>query len=290
MDTAFTEVARLVLRESAVMLSLPELCLQLRRILDDPDHSRKDVANVMRFDPALTARLLRIVNSPYYGLPHRVSSISQALGILGENELHNLVLVTSLMNLSKSLDTRMDIARFWKSSVYTAVLARNLSHADLPATREENFIAGLLLNIGKLPLYCKEPTLLTAIDQEMADRGCDELDAERSLAGTDHACVGAVLAESWNFPAQLVELIASHHRPRAGSDNSALPLLQLAGYFGDWHERHQGQQLTPGSRDLLDCPWSLSVPGIEVADFWDKLKASYDEHLEIFDLFCGDLH
>jgi HD-like signal output (HDOD) protein len=290
MNQAHTEAARLLLRENAVMLSLPELCVKLRRILEDPEHSRKDIAAVLRYDPALTARLLRIVNSPYYGLPYRVASISQALGILGEQELQNLVLATSLMSLSRALDTRMDITRFWKTSVYMAVLARNLCPTQLPGSREECFIAGLLLNVGKLPLYCKEPTLLAAVDGEMAKRGCDEQAAERALTGTDHALVGALLAESWNFPAQLQDLIASHHDYVIPPQQPLHTIVRLAGYFGDWHEQHQGQQLSPNSRELRECPWSLAPLGIEAPQFWDSLQRSHGEHLEVHELFCGDLH
>lgn len=290
MNTAFTDTARLLLREVAVMLSLPQICMQLRRVLDNPDHSRKDVANVMRFDPALTARLLRIVNSPYFGLPYRVSSISQALGILGEQELQNLVLVTSLMSLSKSIDTRMDITRFWRGSVYTAVLARNLGPPELPGTREELFVTGLLLNVGKLPLYCKEPSLVTAVEHEMNSRGCTEIAAERLLTGTDHCSIGAVLAESWNFPVPMQEHIGAHHDATATTSGTALHVLRLAGYFGDWHERHAGQQLSPDCQELLDCPWPLAPLGIDAPYFWQQLQNSHTEHTEVFDLFCGDLH
>lgn len=290
MNTVHTDAARLLLRENAVLLSLPQLCVELRRILQDPEHSRKDIAAVLRFDPALSARLLRIVNSPYYGLPYRVASISQALGILGEQELQNLVLVTSLVGLSKSLDTRMDIARFWKTSVYTAVLARNLCPPDLHATREECFIAGLLLNIGKLPLYCKEPTLLAAVDALMLERSCPETSAERELTGTDHAVVGELLAANWNFPQHLQHLIAAHHDATGGQADAGRVILGLAGYFGDWHEQHQGQQLHPDSRELRDCPWSLASLGIEAPKFWEQLQRSHIEHMEVHDLFCGDQH
>lgn len=290
MNTVDTDAARLLLRENAALLSLPQLCVELRRILEDPDHSRKDIVAVMRYDPALTARLLRLVNSPGYGLPYRVASISQALGILGEQELQNLVLVTSLAGLSKTLDTRMDIARFWKTSVYTAVLARNLCPPDLHGTREECFIAGLLLNIGKLPLYCKESTLLAAVDALVQERGFTETSAERELTGTDHTAVGALLADSWNFPQYLQDLIAGHHEPASGQADVSRSILGLAGYFGDWHEHHQGQQLHPDCRELRDCPWSLATLGMEAPQFWEQLQQSHIEHMEVHDLFCGDQH
>lgn len=290
MNTAYTDAARLLLQENAVLLSLPAICVQLRRVLDDPEHSRKDIAAVMRYDPALSARLLRIVNSPYYGLPNPVGTISQALGILGEQELENLVLVTSLMKLSRELDARFDITRFWKTSVYTAVLARKLCPPSLLAWREDSFVAGLLLNIGKLPLYCKEASLLAAVDQCMQTGDRDEIAAERELTGTDHAQVGAMLAESWHFPQGLRDLIREHHELLADDDRPEHCLLRLAGYFGDWHERHEGLQPGPSSRDLRNCPWSLGPLGLDAARFWELLQQSHAEYLEVHELFCGDTH
>jgi HD-like signal output (HDOD) protein len=288
MNPDYTYAAHRLLRENAVMLSLPQLCVKLRRILDDPAHSRKDVMAVMRYDPALTARLLRIVNSPYYGLPYRVASISQALGIIGEQELQNLVMVTALVSLSKTLDMRMDITRFWKTSVHTAVLARNLCPPELQGMREESFIAGLLLNIGKLVLYGKEPLLQAAVNGYMHEQGIDEITAERQLAGTDHALIGALLAHAWNFPQQLQDLIAGHHIRKNGLIGQGHTVLRLAGYFGDWHEQHQGQQLSPTTPELLDCPWSLGSLGIQSAQFWELLQRSHAEHMEIHQLFCGE--
>ena len=290
MNTAYTDAARLLLKENAVLLSLPAICVQLRRVLDDPEHSRKDIAAVMRYDPALTVRLLRIVNSPYYGLPNPVGTISQALGILGEQELENLVLATSLMKLSRELNARFDITRFWKTSVYTAVLARKLCPPSLLAWREDSFVAGLLLNIGKLPLYCKESALLAAVDAVLASGDGDEISTERQLTGTDHARVGALLAESWRLPQRLQDLIRGHHEPHADDDRPEHCLLRLAGYFGDWHERHDGMQPSPGSRDLRNCPWSLGPLGLDVPRFWELLQLSHEEYLEVHELFCGDIH
>lgn len=282
--------AQLLLRETAVLLSLPEICIRLRAVLDDPGHSRKDIAYVMRYDPALTARLLRIVNSAYYALTYRASSISQALGIVGEQELKNLVLVTSIMRLSGNLDTRMNIQQFWKHSVYAAVLARNLCTPDQQHARDEYFMAGLLLNIGKLLLYAKAPTLQIEVQSEMAKRGLAEIQVEQELTGTDHTCVGALLASNWNFPEPLVDLIATHHHPDNSRRSEAAPcLMQVAGFFSDCYE-FSGS--APGSDPdwqthfAIDC----SVLGLDKMTLHAVLQTTLEEYAEVYEVFCGDLH
>lgn len=291
MNPGYTESAKLLLRQTSVMISLPEICIRLREVLDDPEHSRKEIADVMRFDPALTARLLRIVNSAYYGLPYRVASISQALGILGEQELKNLVLVTSIMKMSKSMESRMNILQFWKNSVFAAVLARKLCSPELHGTREEYFLAGLLLNIGKLLLYAKEPGLQAAVHGEMLAANISETSAEQLLTGTDHTYVGALLANNWNFPDLLVELIAGHHQLYADeSASSAHTIMQLAGYFSDYCENNNGQLPVSGAKETLACPYDYSVLELDAERLTEILKTSHAEHLEVYEVFCGDMH
>jgi|GEM_PF-3568922 HD-like signal output (HDOD) protein len=282
--------AQLLLRETAVLLSLPEICIRLRGVLDDPGHSRKDIANVMRYDPALTARLLRIVNSAYYALPYRAASISQALGILGEQELKNLVLVTSIMKMSGNLDTRMNIQQFWKHSVYAAVLARNLYTPGQQLARDEYFMAGLLLNIGKLLLYAKAPSLQIEVQNEMAKRGLAEIRMEQELTGTDHTCVGALLANNWNFPEPLVDLIATHHEPVDNMMSEAMPcLMQLVGYFSDCYE-FSGS--VPGGEQEWQSKLSIDwpAPGFDRIALQQVLETTRTEYAEVYEVFCGDLH
>ena len=139
-----------LLMESNSLISLPEVCLKLREVIADSAHSRKDIADVIIHDPALTARVLRIANSAYYGLGQSVRDISHALSILGERELNNLVIVTSIVKTMKSVKTKMDINCFWRSSIFSAVLAKNLAdHAGYDdEDMEEFFISGCLLHVG----------------------------------------------------------------------------------------------------------------------------------------------
>lgn len=291
MNPGYTESAKLLLRQTNMMISLPEICISLREVLADPEHSRKDVADVMRYDPALTARLLRIVNSAYYGLPYRVSSIPQALGILGEHELKNLVLVTSIVKMSSEADTRMDIHQFWKNSILAAVLARNLCSPDLYGTREEYFLAGLLLNVGKLLLYAKEPGLQLEVADLMKSEKISESCAEQQLTGTDHTYVGALLANTWNFSDMLIELIASHHLSTPESDlHNANTIMRLAGYLSDYAADNNGQLPVSGSKELTACPFNYTVLDLDSEKLNEILKASHTEYLEVHEVFCSDLH
>lgn len=291
MNPAKTESARLLLRETNVMISLPEICMRLREVLDNPEHSRKDVADVLRYDPAMTARLLRIVNCAYYALPYRVHSISQALGIIGEAELKNLVLVTSIMNMSKDMDSRMNIVQFWRTSVYAAVLARNLCPGDLYPVREELFLTGLLLNVGKLLLYAKEPTLAAEVAAEMEQKKMPETDAEYLLTGTDHCVVGSLLAANWNFPESLSVLIAGHHQDSSTEElHRERTIAGLAGYFSDILDNSAAPPGKGSSGEIRNCPFEFTKLKLSEDSLQQVLEDAHTEYQEVYEVFCGEMH
>src|SRR5687768_1232706 len=187
-----------LVNETNVFISLPEICFKLRRVLVEPLHTRKDVASIIHLDTALSARLLRIVNSAYFGLPVRISNISQALGIIGEQELNNLVFVTAIVKSFSASSASFDIKQFWRNSIFIAIIARNLAKRAGLTNKEEYFLAGLLLNIGKLVLYAKEPELQATVDEESKNADALDFEVEQKLLGFDHADVGAELAGNWN--------------------------------------------------------------------------------------------
>src|SRR5690606_13205954 len=139
--------AAMLIKDNNTLVSLPEVCLRLREVLGDPDHSRKELAHILLHDPGLSARLLRIVNSAYYGLPTAVRDISHALGILGENELNNLATVSAIIRNMNALNPGFDLRAFWKISIFAATLARKLKNCCKDASAEELFLCGLLLDI-----------------------------------------------------------------------------------------------------------------------------------------------
>ena len=277
-----------LISDTNALISLPEVCLQLRERLADPQHTRKEVAEIILHDPALTARVLRIVNSAYYGMPQKVSEISHALNILGEEELQNLVIVTSIVKTMARVSSTVDIRSFWRSSIFSAVMAKNLSHgaqlADL--SPEDMFIAGLLLNIGRLLLYHHEPVLLDEVDRKMTEENLPDYIVERELLGFDHADVGALMAGSWNFSPKLIGIIRCHHRPVEELSESAHAVMGLTACFTDQFDFVRPRQVDLDKMQYERQPL-LDIVGLNWKEFCVVVNNSYEDYLHAHEAFCG---
>lgn len=279
--------AALLVRDTRALLSLPEVCLRLREVLADPAHSRKQVAEVILHDPALSVRLLRIVNSAYYGLASPVRDISQALGIIGEQELKNLATVTAIVRNMRSLQPAIDLVQFWKRSIFAATLARNLGSGRDHATREEYFLGGLLLDIGKLLIYAREPALAREVATRtgQGDRLAEQV--ERDLLGFDHSDVGVALARSWRLSELLQTCIGSHHRYPERQDRFDLPaLMYVVAFCADRIDLEHAAEDIAYLQALLPEPL-LGLLDIDASEMTFQLAASIDGSRHAYDAFCG---
>jgi len=195
------------------LLSLPDAAIRLNAVLTDPDTSANEIAEIVSFDPALAARVLRAVNSAYFGLRGRVDTISKAITMIGTSELHSLVLATSAALAFKNISSKLiDMESFWQHSVRAALAARGFAESSsLRRHRERVFLAALMHDVGQLVLYHQLPEVSTRILQQVkAGRAQDE--AEHELLGFSHAEVGALLLERWNLPPSLTMPVRFHHR------------------------------------------------------------------------------
>jgi putative nucleotidyltransferase with HDIG domain len=277
-----------LVNETNVFISLPEICFKLRRVLTEPQHTRKDVASIIHLDTALSARLLRIVNSAYFGLPVRISNISQALGIIGEHELNNLVFVTAIVKSFSSTNASFDIKEFWRNSIFIAIIARNLAKRAGLDNKEEYFLAGLLLNIGKLVLYAKEPELRATVEDEIKSTGTVDFEVEQKLLGFDHGEVGAELAANWNFPKFLIDNIARHHQPPSVSANDTThEIMYCASCLGDFLHKFGTIENIGDVSFVSDFTQALSLR-ISAEELWQIIQYSHEEHLLVYEMFCGN--
>ncbi len=202
------------------LASLPEVVMRTIDLINDPHTSAATIGQVLAEDPALTARLLKIVNSPFYGFPSRIDTVSRAITVIGTLELLDLILATSVIKAFRGIPTDLvDMDSFWEHSLYTGVVARILAgHMRAPNT-ERYFIAGLLHDIGALALYKQAPdiaaTALTRARSEVAPLH----EIEQQLLGFDHGEVGGELMRSWRLPETLVEAIRYHHTPQLAQEH-----------------------------------------------------------------------
>ena len=204
------------------LISLPEISLRVNKLASDPNATAEDMARVISQDPALVARMLKIANSPFYGLSKEVDTISRAVSVLGTNKIRDLVLSNAASQAFDGIPNKLiSMQDFWHHSLYCGLLAQILAKKSKKSIESESiFIAGLLHDIGQLVMFNQRPeqshdAILLLME------GAEDLEtfeAERQVFGYDHAEVGAELMKHWNLSPVLFECVAFHHEPEKAKD------------------------------------------------------------------------
>ena len=196
---------------------LPTVAMEVISLTREEDVNLREVASRVELDPALTARVLRTVNSAYFGLGKPVASIQRGIGYMGFNALVSLILGFSLVDMTRRRQDHFDFVGFWRRSTTAAATARRIAMriADrVPEHHEltdEAFAAGLLQDIGMLPLQAADPERFRNAEQLAGNDHRILGGYEREAFGFDHATVGAALARRWRLPESIIESIAHHH-------------------------------------------------------------------------------
>ena len=204
-----------LVRPVSDLLSLPDACLRANALLSDPTASMEEIGEVINYDPALTAKLLKIVNSAFYGMPSPIDTVTRAIMVIGTNDLQALVLATSAVATFNQISTDLvDMEAFWHHSVFTALAAKHLAREARIAQAESVFVAALLHDVGKLILYQELPDQSQQVLERCADVPVQQAEVEREILGFDHGDVGAALLRVWKLPENLIEPIKFHHQPQ----------------------------------------------------------------------------
>lgn len=201
------------IQEAEDFPTLSAVSMKVMQMALDPDVSLKEFGEVMMLDVALSARVLKIVNSAYYGLPRQVTTVSQAVVILGVRVIRNIALSLSVLDAFPVDTGKAVYSGFWERALCSAVVAREVAGRARPKVKEEAFAAGLLEDIGTFLMARCLGDEYVAVLEEAENRGVGLSTAEEHLLGTDHARVGAVVAERWALPPSLLNSILYHHDP-----------------------------------------------------------------------------
>jgi HD-like signal output (HDOD) protein len=215
------------------LYTLPDICLRLRELVADSNSSAVEIARLISNDPALTARVLQLANSALYGFRARISTVNQAITLIGTNELNNLALATAAAGVFKGIDGEIiDMRQFWRQSVYTALAARLLGRMGQLGMGELLFVVGLLSHIGKLVVVGQMPHLR---ELDRTHDGSDDLPGdERALLGFTYADVGGALMQNWGLPELLSDCVSHQHAPGLSTvDPLAATRLYLAVRIAD---------------------------------------------------------
>jgi HD-like signal output (HDOD) protein len=200
------------------LVSLPQVLLRIQDLMQDQYSTIDDFSRAVQYDPAITARLLRVANSAFFGLSRKVETLSHAINLMGVSRLHDLVLATSVIGTFGGLRvTEMDMATFWRRSVHAGVTARMLANECGLFDSERLFVDGLLHDIGHLVMYLRVPQPALAAMLMSREQSRPLLDTENELLGFNYCEVGGALMEAWLFPASLQEVCRLHATPASAS-------------------------------------------------------------------------
>jgi putative nucleotidyltransferase with HDIG domain len=224
--------ARKFVRAIDNLPTLPSVVARVSEIIDSPNASAADINKVIRQDVALSARILKLVNSSFYGFPRRISSITHAVVILGFNTVRNVALSAFVLDAFGAKDLPFGHREFWIHSLGVGVAANALARNRGVSEAEDAFIAGLLHDVGKIVLHQFAREQFAAALREVKERDCLLFDAEVEVIGMTHAEVGSMLLDAWHLPPRLVETIAYHHDPdKAPQASDLASVIHLADIF-----------------------------------------------------------
>jgi putative nucleotidyltransferase with HDIG domain len=205
--------------------------MRVNELINDPTSSSADIAEVLKKDQVLTAKILRLVNSSYYSIPGGVADVQRALAFLGFNTLAQLVLGLSVFSVfTKTESGEFSMLDFWKHALGTAVCSEILARRLEYPRPEELFTCGLLHDIGKLVLHEIDPERLDAITCETAKRSCSFVEVEREWDLPGHSYLGEVIATKWGLPQVIRLAIRYHHFDVSKMDSvlaSAKPVIHI---------------------------------------------------------------
>jgi len=269
-------VVSAAIREISHIATLPEVTLKIIQIVEDPKSTAQDLHKVVSHDPALCSRILKVVNSSFYGLPGQIGSINRAIVMLGLNAVKNIAIAASMSKLFRGgeLTPAFGAKTLWNHSVATAAACKMITDHLKIGLSDEAFLAGLMHDIGiMVELQYDRSKLLEVLQKCGADsKGipCENMiTLEDQIFGANHQDFGAALCERWKFPKALTFVTGFHHRPwDLAHENRTLTNIVFVA------DRIAGE-LEGGYR--LDLPTIIDYPG----QVLDELKLSTEKVNEL---------
>ncbi len=256
--------------------SLPEIYMKVEQVLSDPNSSNIQLARIIEEDPALTARLLRLANSAFYGFAAKVEEVNQAITVLGTQQLRELVLACSVLKAFENMpDYLINMELFWRHSIACGVVARALASLRHESNVERYFVAGLLHDIGRLILLMELPKAMGKIFQQARQDQKPLFLMERQTLGFHHARLGGILLKHWKLSPRLIEGITFHHAPSSAQSYPVdAAIIHISDLVANAMQMgSSGEQYVP---KLSPKAWTkLSLGSDVITDVLDTLHEQY---------------
>ncbi len=277
--------------EKAHLLTPPAVAMKVVNAAANPDCRVSDIAALLSQDPALSAKLLRTVNSSIYALPKPVASLERAVMVLGLNPLRSLVLGLSLPVMQATGPVSESLRQYWISSVGGAILAREFATLLRRPSPDNDMTAGLLRNLGTMLFERTYPEQWKAVQKAPSERRLRaQCELEREAFGIDHAELTAELLSRWNLPAEVVEPIRYHHQPeklagRPKAFGERAELLKFVELLIQLDEVTEHPRLLAEVLATAECRYGLSAPVL--IKFLGGVLPKVDEFAKLLNLNVG---
>lgn len=271
-----------LVRSVSTVASLPSIYDRLRTVISRPLSSARDIGGVVSEDPGLTARLLKLVNSAFFGFPGRIDTVSRAITIVGTHQLSDLTLATSVIKAFDSVPQDLvDMTSFWCHSLAVGVCARVIASQRREDNVERFFVAGMLHDIGLPIMYMKLPREMRQILERSKATG-ELLDTvEKAVLSYDHTDVGRFLLKGWNLPESLQEAVHFHHHPeRAQHFPVEAAAIHLADLIATALDMGSGGEYWVPPLDVK--AWDFLGLNINtIPAMWDEIQCQYEDVVKI---------
>lgn len=219
------------------LVSLPDVCIKVNQLLGTGDYSAPEVADIVIQDTDISARILRLVNSPAFGQRSKIETLSRAVTLMGADELRNLVLATAAQSTFVGIPEEMvNMADFWSHSVTTGVMAKILAERCNVLHSERLLVMGVLHDIGRLVIYLSLPNESRDILHITGGDNWILPQTEQEILGFTHLDVGAELMRSWQLPESFIEVAGYHNAPENAVENPIeVSLIHIAKAVANGH-------------------------------------------------------
>ena len=262
--------------------TLPVVVHQINIESQNDTFTSKILAAIIKKDPPLSAMLLRLANSAYYGFARKISSLDRAITLLGFNVVKNLACTVSVSRFFSANDSsQVDMQGLWHHCLGTAITAKILTREVAPHLAEEAFLAGILHDLGSIIIINSFPELALEVLRVIAEENISQSEAEQRLVGFSHGAAGAYLADKWNFPARFHRIIHLHHSPppRLVDPSDEENILLMAVYAGNQLAKNLGlgKSLDPIMSGVMPTAWqSLAIEPVRLRELKEEIKDSFE--------------
>jgi putative nucleotidyltransferase with HDIG domain len=256
------------------LTSPPNIYFELQKTAANPNKSIKDIGFIIEQDPALSIRLLKIVNSAFFGHPAQIASIERAITIIGVQALQNLVLATVVIDKFTSMPGGLlSMDDFWGQSLRCALISKELCiYRNNKGDLDSMFICGLLHDIGQLVFYRRIPELARQIGLLVESSGINEIQAENNILGFNHYQTGVELARIWRLPEIIIETISQHNHPEyTGVYADAASIIRTANYL-----------CKTDSDDINPNSFCNHIPAADLTSIIDKAHEQFEAIFKLF--------